>query len=88
MDEQKLTDWFPPEVPPARPGWYQREWPSHPSSATPDFFDGQNWFIGFNWRPYKYPLTVPLARSCRASVIRFACTSLAFRPVRRGVLFP
>lgn len=60
MDEQKLTDWFPPEVLPARPGWYQREWPSHPSSATPDFFDGQNWFIGYNWRPYKYPLPVPL----------------------------
>lgn len=60
MDEQKLTDWFPPEVLPARPGWYQREWPSRPSSATPDFFDGQNWFIGYNWRPYKYPLPVPL----------------------------
>lgn len=60
MDEQKLTDWFPPEVLPVRPGWYQREWPSHPSSAMPDFFDGRNWFIGYNWRPYKYPLPVPL----------------------------
>lgn len=45
-NEQKLTPWFPPEVKPARPGWYQRDWKDKDAIVAPDYFDGQNWFIG------------------------------------------
>lgn len=52
MDEQKLTDWFPPEVLPARPGWYQREYSVHSNRSTrlneiPDYFDGKHWYLGY-----------------------------------------
>ena len=49
MDEQKLTDWFPPEVLPARPGWYLREYhpgEQHWMDEEPDYFDGEHWYYG------------------------------------------
>lgn len=47
MDEQKLTDWFQPDVLPARPGWYQREYKVKWLINVPDYFDGSHWFVGF-----------------------------------------
>ena len=52
MDEQKLTDWFPPEVLPVRPGWYQREYSAHSNRSArlneiPDYFDGKHWYLGY-----------------------------------------
>lgn len=49
MDEQKLTDWYPPEVLPARPGCYLREYypdEQHWMNDEPDYFDGESWFYG------------------------------------------
>lgn len=46
MDEQKLTDWFQPDVLPARPGWYQREYKVKWLINVPDYFDGENWYYG------------------------------------------
>lgn len=46
MNEQKLTDWFPPEVLPACPGWYLREWDDPSLQEAADFFDGRRWFNG------------------------------------------
>lgn len=49
MDEQKLTDWFPPEVLPARPGLYLREYwadRQHWMNDDPGYFDGEHWCYG------------------------------------------
>lgn len=45
MDEQKLTDWYPPEV---LPGWYLREYKVKWLISVPDYFDGSHWFVGFS----------------------------------------
>lgn len=42
--EDDLTPWFPPDVKPARIGLYQRDWKNEIATATPDYFDGTNWF--------------------------------------------
>lgn len=60
MDEQKLTDWFPPEVSPARPGWYQREYRPRGQlriNAYLDYFDGEHWHYGAGdgWYPVPAP---------------------------------
>lgn len=47
IDELKLTDWYPAEVLPARPGWYLRWWVFPEMRGTPDLFDGTHWFSGF-----------------------------------------
>lgn len=49
MDEQKLTDWFPPEVLPEREGAYLREyWADRQywMNEEPDYFDGKHWYYG------------------------------------------
>lgn len=50
MDEQELTDWFPPNVLPARAGWYLREYSEHATGTwmddSPDYFDGEHWYYG------------------------------------------
>ena len=43
----KLTPWFPSEVKPARPGWYLRDWGNSVPNFVPDYWDGNNWLIGW-----------------------------------------
>ena len=49
----QFSEWYPPEVPPARPGWYQRKYdsfgPKRPA-ADPDYFDGERWFVAVGGR--------------------------------------
>lgn len=68
MDEQKLTDWFPPEVLPARPGWYQRKYSERAAGTwmdkDPDYFDGKHWYYGggegwYDPRPAAGPSGLP-----------------------------
>ena len=42
-----LTEWYPPHVKPVRVGWYERQWKMKGSAATPDYWDGKRWFIGY-----------------------------------------
>lgn len=46
----KMTRWFPPSLPPVRPGVYEAEWDSeHPiidGGEWYNFFDGEKWSIG------------------------------------------
>lgn len=46
MDEQKLTDWFPPEVLPACAGVYEKEPPEGDSVKWFQYWDGKRWWYG------------------------------------------
>lgn len=39
----RRTRWFPPDVLPARDGWYERRWGT---TIKRDYWDGQRWYIG------------------------------------------
>jgi hypothetical protein len=43
---ERVTDWFPGDVKPALPGWYQREWDTEESMKACDYWDGADWYIG------------------------------------------
>lgn len=51
----KLTPWFPSEVKPARPGWYQRDWGDKETNEIPDYFDGKLWFTGYAEQNMEFP---------------------------------
>jgi hypothetical protein len=49
----KLTPWFPADVRPVRPGFYEREWESistiiDAGKFLNDYFDGDLWTLSFH----------------------------------------
>lgn len=43
-----VTEWFPAEVKPTIPGYYQRKYPGFDEDEDfqkPDYFDGEDWLI-------------------------------------------
>ena len=87
MDEnkQKLTPWFPPEVKPARPGWYQRDWGDKETNEIPDYFDGKLWFTGYAEQNMEFPSFCKLPWRGLAEPPLTDWFDADTKPVREGV---
>lgn len=44
----ELTPWFPPNIAPARQGFYERE---YGAELCPDYWDGETWWVCFETIP-------------------------------------
>lgn len=43
---ERLTEWFPANVKPALPGWYEREYGIEWMAKSHDYWNGRYWLVG------------------------------------------
>jgi len=55
----EVTQWFPPEIMPKHKGHYQRDWSLDYLIESPDYFDGQYWYLVEDENKFSLPNDKP-----------------------------